>query len=242
VHAPALDGASMLKSAGEERRPFRVGGSSLVISGALFLLKAALDSVVGPPPSTGEQILAWMASGKIALAFINEATFIAALLLIPGMLAVHASLASTKTSAPAVGAGLFAMALPILSFSAIIQGRLVYDLFGIHIGEPASAKLIIAVYYGGLHAAGIILAVATLVLSLAMRDGAYGRKIANLGFATSAFDLIGSYPWVVGAPLVAASQVLFASWLIAVGAKLYTLEPATKTTALDQGIPQPPKP
>jgi hypothetical protein len=177
---------------------------------------------VGAPPSTGEQILTWMASGKLALALGNEALFVAAMLLVPGIIAVHASLAGTNGSAAAAGAGLFATALPILFFVAIVHGRLAYQVYGIQVDDPAVAKLIVADSYGGLHAAGIILAVATLVLSLAMRDGAYGPRIANLGFATCAFAFIGSYPWVIGAALAAASQVVFAWWLIAVGWRLYT--------------------
>jgi len=218
----------MLDTAREKKRLYRVGGTSLLISGVLFLVKAFLDLVVGPPPSTGEQILAWMASARLPLALVNEVLFIAAMFLVPGLIALHESLASTDRTRAAAGAGLFAMALPVLFLVAIVHGRLVYDVYDIHVDDPAVAKLIVAVCYGGLHAAGIILAVATLVLSLAMRDGPHGRKVANLGLATSLFDLVGSYPWAIGAALSAASQVMFASWFLAVGWKLYTLDPATR--------------
>jgi hypothetical protein len=36
--------------------------------------------------------------------------------------------------------------------------------------------------------------VATIVVSLTMKRGAYAKWTANLGFATAALDIIGSYP------------------------------------------------
>jgi hypothetical protein len=67
------------------------------------------------------------------------------------------------------------------------------------------------------------LGIATIVLSLAMIRGVYGRNIAYLGIATGLFDIIGAYPWIIGSVLVLISQLLFAAWFIAVGSKLYRL-------------------
>jgi hypothetical protein len=40
--------------------------------------------------------------------------------------------------------------------------------------------------------------IATFVLSLAMKGGAYGRPVVYLGFATAVVDVIGSYPYAIG--------------------------------------------
>ena len=84
-----------------------------------------------------------------------------------------------------------------------------------------AAALVITVFYGRLHAIYLLLAVATIVLSLAMRRGAYAKGIANLGFATAALDIIGSYPWAIGPALTLVCELSFAGWLVAIGSHLF---------------------
>ena len=80
----------------------------------------------------------------------------------------------------------------------VFHGRLVYPIYGTRVDTPEAAALVVMVFYGGLHAIYLLLAVATIVLSLAMRRGADAKGIAYLGFATAALDIIGSYPWAIG--------------------------------------------
>ncbi len=105
----------------------------------------------------------------------------------------------------------------------IVHGRLIYPVYDIRVNTPAVAELVVAVYYGGLHAIGELLGIATIVLSLAMRRGVYGRNIAYLGIATGVFDIIGAYPYIIGPILIMVSQLLFAVWFVAVGWKLYIM-------------------
>ena len=56
---------------------YKFGGISFIISGILFLVKYLLDLMVGPPPSSGAEILAWRASGELPLAFTSEVLFFA---------------------------------------------------------------------------------------------------------------------------------------------------------------------
>ncbi|WP_437624288.1 hypothetical protein [Sorangium sp. So ce1151] len=63
----------------------------------------------------------------------------------------------------------------------------------------------------------------TLVLSLAMRRGIYGRWIPYLGMATSAADLVGAYPYVIGPVPTLLCHALFTAWFVAVGAVLYKM-------------------
>jgi hypothetical protein len=65
--------------------------------------------------------------------------------------------------------------------------------------------------------------IATFVLSLAMKGGAYGRPVVYLGFATAIVDVIGSYPYAIGPVLTLVSQVFFAAWFVAVGSQLYSM-------------------
>jgi hypothetical protein len=143
--------------------------------------------------------------------------------LVPAVIALYYSLAATDRVKAIVGCGIIAVVIPIIDVLLIVHGRLVYPVFGIRVNTPPIAEFVVAVYYGGLHAIGLLLGIATIVLSLAMKRGVYGRNIAYLGFAAGIFDIIGAYPDTIGPILVLVSQVLFAAWFIAVGSKLYRL-------------------
>ena len=77
------------------------------------------------------------------------------------------------------------------------------------------------VFYGGLHAIYLLLAVATVVLSMAMRRGAYAKGIAYLGFVTAALDIIGSYPWAIGRVMTFVCELSFGGWFVAAGSQLF---------------------
>jgi hypothetical protein len=205
-------------------RLYKTGGISFIISGILFSLKYLLDILVGQPPSSsGAEILAWMASGKLYLALIPEVLFFAGMSLVPGVIALYYSLASIDRNKAVIGCGIIAVVIPIIVVLVIVHGRLSYPIYNIHINTPAIAELVVAIYYGGLHAIGIMLGIATIVISLAMKRGVYyyGRNIAYLGIATGIFDIIGAYPDIIGPILVLVSQILFAAWFLVVGFKLY---------------------
>ena len=205
---------------------FKAGGVSLVLSGVMFLVKLGLDLAAGSPPSNGTEILAWVASSKLALALVSEVLFIGGMLLIPGMIAVHASLASKGGHRAALGTGVIAVTLPVLFAVLIVHGRLVYDVYGLRVRDPAVAELVVALYGGGIHAVGLMMAIGTLVLSLTMRP-TYGRAIVWLGVVTAALDAVGSYPWALGTALLVLCHVAFAGWFIAVGWRLWSLGAAT---------------
>ncbi len=203
---------------------YKFGGISFIISGILFLVKYFLDLMAGPPPSSGAEILTWTATGKLPLEIANEVLFFAAMFLVPGVIALYYSLANIERSKAVMGCGIIAVVIPIILMLDIVEGRLIYPVYDIIINTPAVAELVVAVYYGGLHATSILLGIATIVLSLAMKRGVYGRNIAYLGIATGVFDIIGSDPWIIGPILIMVSQILFTAWFLAVGWKLYRMQ------------------
>jgi hypothetical protein len=207
-------------------RLYKVGGISLVASGLLFLAKAVLEWRIGPPPSSGAEILAWMASQNVLFAAACEVFFVAVILLIPAIVALYESLAGTHRSSAAIGCGLLALTLPLLCGLLIVQGRIAFPVYALRIRSPDIAEFVVALYYGGLHVVAELQAVATVVLSLALLRSAYGRGLASLGFATGAFDLIGAYPWATGPLLGFVCSVFFAAWFVAVGFRLYRMPPA----------------
>jgi hypothetical protein len=67
------------------------------------------------------------------------------------------------------------------------------------------------------------MAVATIILSLAMKGGPYGKPVAYLGFATALFDSIGSYPFAIGPLPTLVCRIFFSAWFLAVGARLFRM-------------------
>ena len=208
---------------------YRIGGAAFVVSGLLFVSRAALEFAAGEPPSNGAEILAWIASHSLAISLISETLFFATVLLVPAVIALYHSLAAVDPVKAAIGCGIIAVVIPLLAVLLIVHGRLVYPVYGLRAGTPDQAALVVAVFYGGMHAVDLLMAVATIILSLAMRGGAYGKTLAYLGFATALFDIIGSYPFAIGPLPTLVCRLFFAAWFIAVGWRLYRMreEPAT---------------
>jgi hypothetical protein len=209
-------------SPGTPRR-YGLGGGALLTSGVLFAVLAVLDFHVGAAPSNGIEILGWRASHSVALSFVSELLFFATVLLIPATIALYQSLVDTDATKAAIGCAIIAATIPLLWVLLIVHGRLIYPIFGMRVDTPEIAAFVVTVFYGGLHAVYLLLAVATLVLSLAMTRGVYPKWLAYVGFATAAFDIVGSYPWAVGATMMLGCELIFGAWFIAVGWQLFNI-------------------
>jgi hypothetical protein len=203
--------------------PDKFGGGALLVSGILFVVLAFLDFRVGPPPSNGTGILVWRDSQALVLDFVSELLFFATVLLVPGTIALYHSLIDVDRTKAATGCGIIAATIPVVAVLLIVHGRLVYPIYGMRVETPEAAALTIMVFYGGLHAVYLLLAVATVVLSLAMKRGAYAKWIAYFGFATAALDIVGSYPWAIGPVLTLVCELSFAGWFVAVGSQLFRM-------------------
>ena len=202
---------------------YTLGGGAFVLSGLLFLSRAILDLMAGAPPSSGVEILAWVASHSLVQDLQSEILFFAAACLAPAVVALYRSLADVDRANAVIGCTIMAVAIPVLMVLLVVHGRLVYPVYGIRVGTPDLAAFVVAIFYGGLHAISLLMGIATFVLSLAMKSGAYGKPVVYLGFATAVADVIGSYPYAIGSVLTLVSQVFFAAWFIAVGAQLYNM-------------------
>jgi hypothetical protein len=205
---------------GELTRPYKSGGGSLVASGVLFVVLACLDFRAGPPPSNGAEILVWRDSHAFVLDFVSEVFFFATVLLVPGTIALYQDLVDVDRTKAATGCGIIAATIPVMAVMLVFQGRLVYPIYGMRIDTPEAAAIVVMVFYGGLHAIYLLLAVATIVLSFAMKGGAYAKWITYLGFATAALDIVGSYPWAIGPVLTLVCELAFAGWFVALGLQL----------------------
>lgn len=208
----------------DAKRLYKVGGVAFILSGLLFLCRNILDFMAGPPPSNGMEILVWVESGKFLLSLVSEVQFFATMALVPATIALYQSLAATDRVKAVIGCGIIATTIPIIAMLLIIHGRLIYPVFGIHVSSPAVAEIIVAIYYGGLHAVSELMGFATVILSLVMLRGVYGKSVGYLGFVTGVLDIIGAYPYIIGPTLTLLCQVFFAAWFVAVGSKLYRMQ------------------
>jgi hypothetical protein len=134
------------------------------------------------------------------------------------------SLIDVDRTKAAAGCGIIAATIPVMAVMIIIHGRLVYPIYGMRVDTPEAAALVVMIFYGGLHAIYLLLAVATILLSLAMKRGGYAKWIAYVGFATAALDIIGFYPWAIGPVLTLVCELSFAGWFVAVGSQLGGME------------------
>lgn len=214
---------SAISTAHQRSVLYRVGGVSFVVIGVLFLSKYLLDLSIGLPPRDATALLRWRAAGELPIAITNEILFVAAMFLVPAVIALYWALGGVSRATVAIGCGVLAALVPVLMMLDIVHGRLVYPIYGYTADTPAVAAFVVSIYDGGLHAVGIAFGVATFALSLAMLRGSFGRDVAYLGFAAAAFDVIGAYPEAIGPILILVSQVLFAAWFVAVGSRLYRI-------------------
>jgi hypothetical protein len=202
---------------------YKLGGVGLVAFGLLFLLSGVIDLAIGPPTSSGTDIVAWIGTHERLLAFPSELLLFEAAFLVPGAIALYHSLAGADKAKAVTGCGILAIAISVMAFVAIVHGRLVYPVYGIRVHAPDIAAFAVALYYGGLHAISLLLGLAIVLLGLAMRRGVYGKRIAYCAFVTGAFAVVGGYPYAIGPILTLVCAAVVAVWFVVAGATLYRL-------------------
>ena len=199
----------------------KFGGIAFIAGGTLFLAQYLLEVRAGPPPSTGAEIIVWVQANRLALSLVSEVLFFASMSLVPAVIALYLRLAGVEPTLAAVGCGLIAVVVPVLAVLLIVHGRLVYPVYGLYVTDPAIAEFVVALFYGGLHAVGLLMAGATFALSLAMRRADFGGSAVVLGFATAVGDTVGAYPYLINAMVLFTCRLLFTAWFIVVGWKLF---------------------
>eukprot|EP01114_Cavostelium_apophysatum_P024041 TRINITY_DN9275_c0_g1_i1.p1 TRINITY_DN9275_c0_g1~~TRINITY_DN9275_c0_g1_i1.p1 ORF type:complete len:215 (-),score=18.56 TRINITY_DN9275_c0_g1_i1:67-711(-) len=195
------------------------GGWALLLSGILFSVQFAFVQFVPDPPLADANWPAWLAEWRFNLSMADELLFFATLLLVPAVFALYRSLSAIAPIQALLGCGLLSAVVPVHLLLVVVLGRLVYPVYGIELSTDAH-KLVFSLYVGGQHMAFLILSIATLFLSLAIRKSALGKPAAYLGFVSAVLDIIGSFPWLVGSGVAFVSQIFFAGWLIILGVTL----------------------
>lgn len=218
-----MSATSATATAPEQRSFYRLGGVSFVAAGLLFLVKFLFELSAGQAPRDATGVLAWRSASEFPIAMANEFFFVAAIFLVPAVIALYRALDGGHRVAAATGCAILAALIPVLIVLDIVHGRFVYPILGFRVETPDVAALVLALYLGGLHAAALTFGVATLFLSVAMLRGSFGKAVGYLGLAVAVSDIVSGYPEVIGPTLYGTCQVLFSAWFVAVGATLYRL-------------------
>ncbi len=211
-----------------------LGGAMFIASGSLFALRSLLEWGTGPPPSTGTEILAWIAHHNQPLAFVSEVLFFATGALVPALFALYVRVSRAHPLRAVVGCGAFAIAVPLLAMLLVVHGRLIYPVFELRVRTPELAELVVATYFGGIHAVLLLFALGTAVLSTAMR----GSVAAYVGLVTAALDVAGSYPDRIGPVATLVCGLVLASWFVLVGVHLLTTASDARLRYLTGASPQ----
>ncbi|MVM33925.1 hypothetical protein GO755_28070 [Spirosoma sp. HMF4905] len=198
---------------------FRFGGLAFIIAGVLFFIRCLFLFSLPNVPSSTSALLNWLADGRFKIALSNELLFFATISLIPALIVLFKLLNESDPIKAIVGCGLLATVIPLFIFLVVIQGRLVYPVYDISLSAE-SQKLILSIYYGGMHAAFILLGIATILVSFGLKNTSIGQPATYLGFITGVFDFLNAYPWLVGPTIGFVSDCLFAAWFIFIGLRL----------------------
>lgn len=197
----------------------RFGGIACIAAGMLFLLQYLLLLPLPAPPPADVELLDWLLKWRFNLAMADEVLFFAALALIPSIAALHRVLAKTDRIKAMWGCGVLAVVVPIDLVLDIFLGRLVYPVYHLEL-SPDICRLVLSLYYGGMHLVSILLSVSIIPLSVAIRKSELGRAAAYLGLATGVLELVGAFPWLIGSVLTFAIQLLSVAWLVVIGIRL----------------------
>lgn len=157
--------------------------------------------------------MAWLVKWRFNIVMADELLFFATLFLIPSIAALYLILVKVDKIKTLIGCGLLAVVIPVNIVLDIILGRLVYPVYDLKF-LPDIYKLILSIYYGGIHAAAIILSIATIILCFVIRRSVLGKLVANFAFLTGIKDLVGAYPWLIGTVMIFVSQLFFSAWFI----------------------------
>ncbi|WP_379135247.1 hypothetical protein [Paenibacillus sp. sgz500958] len=203
----------------------KFGGITLILSAILFLTQSLFLLPMPIPPLADADLMTWLTKWKTNIAMADELLFFATVLLIPSIVALYRILVKVDRIKAIFGCGLLAVVIPVNIVLDIILGRLVYPVFDIELSSDIY-KLVISLYYGGMHMVAIIFTAATLILCFAIRRSGLGKPVAYLGFVVGILDLVGAFPWLISATMVFVCQLFFCAWFVLLGIRMLKTEKA----------------
>jgi uncharacterized protein DUF4386 len=216
---------------------YRGGGLALFVAGSLLLLAILLGILVGQPPelpagATPEQTLQFIAANRASYLSGQFGQLVIAILLVPGALALFASLQDVHRGYAAVGAALIIVAVA-MTLSNLATPLSLVTLADKYVGATSDAERAAQVAtattvtaMGTDNFTELVIDLGFLLFSLAMLGGVFPRPFAYVGIVLGGVGVISN----VGGPRSAleavgglASVLLVVFWCPAAGYWLYRL-------------------
>lgn len=214
-----------------------------MLSGLLAGAAAVLQAGAWPP-STSEELPAWIESHHLTIALVDECLVIGAVLLAVSVPGLWQGLGAHRRPGIATGVALIALTAPVNVVLGVVYGRLVYPAYGIDVADDLQTLALVATTWaGGAHAVSLILMVAGLALGGAMiRSRGDSTALGVLGVAAGGTQLVVAYPWLFPVAVVTGCQLVLAAWLAGIGMSLFLRARAGRVAVQVPGSAPPPSP
>jgi hypothetical protein len=200
------------------------GGLSFLIGGTLLSGTLMLIALLPRPTAEPGALMDWVVSHSPRISLSNELMFVAVVFLMPAVLALGRIGWRSSVSAAVVGSSSLLLALIVLAVLVMIEGRLVYPVFGITL-SGGNIALVVSLFYGGLHEVQLLLGIGLVAFGICVLRSSSRLRLALLSFAAGALQLAGAFPWLTPIWVNATVEVALFFWTLGIGFWLITEPP-----------------
>jgi len=213
----------------DDRWLYKAGGIAALALGVTFIVTILLYVYVGKLPSGGEAWLKYVAGKKTAWSVILGLSVLTDLLFVPAAFALFAALRAVHRGVMLMATSLIGLFLvldlavnwtnymSLISLSGSYSAAKSEAQRTAYAAAANYASAILQSRLESVYSIGI-LSLATLLISIAMLNGAFGKSTAYVGIAAGILGLISIGGW---AATVLLNTVLAAIWLLLIARDLY---------------------
>jgi hypothetical protein len=207
-----------------EIRLQKFGGGTFIAAGILLLAAHLLFDLLPAPPTAHDDFLQWITANRLRIAFANEVLFFATILLVPSFVVLGKLLGSRRKVSAFAGLSIIALALPLLAMLDVVQGRLVYPVFGLALSVDV-LKLTFSLFFGGLHAVLLMFGVALILIGIALRGTVFNKSMVPLSYVTGLLQIAGAYPWLTPVAFNVLVSISLSLWMVGIGIMMLRTTP-----------------
>jgi hypothetical protein len=214
-----------------EVRIQKLGGGTFIVAGVLLLAANLLVDLLPTPPTAQGDFSRWITANSLRIALANELLFFATILLVPSFVVLAKLLGARSRVSAFAGLSIVAMALPLLAVLNVIEGRLVYPVYGLALSADAF-KLTFGLFYGGLHAVLLMFGAALLLFGFALRGTVFNKTVVPISCLTGLLQIAGAYPWLTSVALNVFVSISLSLWMVLIGIMVLRMKPGAAHSKL----------
>jgi hypothetical protein len=191
------------------------GGWALIIGGVLLFGAQFLIALLPAPPAAPSGLARWAHEYAFPLSTSDELLFFAIVCLTPGVVVLFRTTRFQRPVSSLLGCSSLLLAMTLLGVLVVVDGRLVYPVFGISLSDDAIA-LVVSLFLGGLHSVLLFMGVGLIAAGFALRQENAGR-LPIASFGAGALQVLGAYPWLTPAWVNVTTAAALFAWMLATG-------------------------